>query len=113
MAKRKRDPLDDPVTELPHADDGMSVFDDQPEEGEGDDLFSEEGIVDDDLLDDDLGFDLENDFDPDSGFSNEDLGLCPHGCSDDEGCEEPGCMGGPEWEDPDFNYEGYGMRRPR
>lgn len=25
---------------------------------------------------------------------NEDLGLCPHGSTDDEGCEEPGCYGG-------------------
>lgn len=40
--------------------------------------------------DDGIGFDDED------GLSNDDLGLCPHGCSDDEGCDEPGCLGGPE-----------------
>lgn len=25
---------------------------------------------------------------------DEDLGLCPHGATDDEGCDEPGCSGG-------------------
>lgn len=24
---------------------------------------------------------------------DEDLGLCPHGATDDEGCDEPGCSG--------------------
>ena len=27
--------------------------------------------------------------------SNDDIGLCPHGYSDDEGCPE--CQGGSEW----------------
>ena len=30
------------------------------------------------------------------GLSNADLGWCPHGATEDEGCEEPGCYGGPE-----------------
>ena len=29
----------------------------------------------------------------DAALSNEDLGLCPHGARDDEGCEEIGCNG--------------------
>ncbi len=34
------------------------------------------------------------------GFCNDDLGMCPHGSTDDEGCEEPGCYGGPDsWDD--------------
>lgn len=38
----------------------------------------------------------EDDDDEDSnGFTNEDLGLCPHGCRDDAGCDEPGCFGRP------------------
>ena len=40
--------------------------------------------------------------DYEEGLSNEDLGLCPHGCSDDEGCDEPGCLGGPEGFDADY-----------
>lgn len=44
--------------------------------------------------------DLEDDVDfedmDEDGLSNEDLGLCPHGSTDDEGCDEPGCYGGPE-----------------
>lgn len=31
--------------------------------------------------------------DEDWGLCEEDLGLCPHGSSDDEGCEEPECPG--------------------
>ena len=41
------------------------------------------------------------------GVSNYDLGLCPHGCTDDEGCDEPGCNGGPEgFEGTSENTEG-------
>jgi hypothetical protein len=44
--------------------------------------------------------DAYDDFDEDLGgvspeIANDDLGLCPHGCRDDEDCEEPDCMGGP------------------
>jgi len=35
---------------------------------------------------------------------NEDLGMCPHGCTDDEGCEEPGCNGGPDGYDGDDEW---------
>jgi len=40
-------------------------------------------------------FDEERD---DNGISNEDWGLCPHGASDDEGCDVEGCCGGPDSE---------------
>jgi len=49
----------------------------------------------------------EEDLEPedDFGLSNEDLGLCPHGCRDDDGCEEPGCRGGPDWDEGDDDYD--------
>lgn len=28
--------------------------------------------------------------------SDAELGWCPHGATEDEGCDEPGCYGGPE-----------------
>lgn len=42
----------------------------------------------------------EDEFDEEDGLlqdapCDEDLGLCPHGATDDEGCDEPGCSGGP------------------
>ena len=59
--------------------------------------------------DEDLAFDPEDDLE--MGVSNEDLGLCPHGCRDDEGCDVPGCLGGPEGmedeDDLDFDDEVY------
>lgn len=34
---------------------------------------------------------FSEDYDPfGDRLSNADLGLCPHGCRDDDGCDEPG-----------------------
>lgn len=55
---------------------------------------TERDIVTVDVYDDDEDDDVD-------ALTNEDLGLCPHGATDDEGCEEPGCSGGPEGWDPE------------
>jgi hypothetical protein len=56
---------------------------------------------DDDLCDD---FGSEDERDSEFGLTNEDLGLCPHGAADDEGCDEPGCPGGPAAYDRDDGW---------
>ena len=47
-----------------------------------------------DTEDDEDGFDDDELLDFGDAPCNEDMGLCPHGSTDDEGCEEPGCYGG-------------------
>ena len=65
-----------------------------------------EDEADEDYLYDDL---VEDD---EEGLSNEDLGFCPHGCTDDEGCEEPGCPGGPAgWQEDDDGAEYFDRSR--
>ena len=48
-------------------------------------------LQDDDVLDEDW-------------VSFEDMGLGAHGCADDEGCDEPGCPGGPAAYDNDVEW---------
>jgi hypothetical protein len=53
-------------------------------------------LVYDDWDDDGYWSDWDDDQYDDQGISNEDLGLCPHGCRDDDGCGIDGCLGGPD-----------------